>query len=96
MSENGVFVRNPQVIFQSLGEGEEGVLLHLETADYYSLNPTGLLIWQLIEDGAGLEAIVDGISQAIDDAPPSLRKDVEQFLGELLNRGLIGRQAETN
>lgn len=96
MNENDVFVRNPQVIFQSLGEGEEGVLLHLETADYYSLNPLGLLIWRLLDQGAEFEDIVEGIRQAVDSTPPSLRTDIEQFLSEMLNRGLICQQRETD
>jgi hypothetical protein len=96
MSDNGVFHRSPQVVFQSLGEGEDGVLLHLETAGYFSLNPLGVLIWQLLEQPAGLEAIVDGVRQAVDDAPPGLRTDVENFLGELLARELLTRDTTTS
>lgn len=91
MTDDAIFCRNPQVIFQVLGEGEDGVLLNLETAAYFSLNPLGALIWQLLEEPAALETILDGVRTAVDDAPPSVRADVEQFLGELLARDLLTR-----
>ena len=96
MNDIGVFRRSPQVVFQSLGEGEDGVLLHLETAGYFSLNPLGVLIWQLLEQPAGLDTIVEGVREAVDDAPLSLRADVEQFLGELLARELLTRDTATS
>lgn len=91
MTDDAVFCRNPQVIFQDLGEGGEGVLLNLETAAYFSLNPLGALVWQLLEEPATLQSIVDGVRAAVDDAPPGVRADVEQFLGELLARELLTR-----
>lgn len=91
MNDDAVFCRNPQVIFQDLGEGEDGVLLNLETAAYFSLNPLGALIWGLLEEPAALETIVDGVQAAVEDAPPGMRADVEQFLGELLARNLLTR-----
>jgi hypothetical protein len=93
MNDNAVYRRSPQVVFQSLGEGEDGVLLHLETAGYFSLNPLGVLIWQLLEQPAGLDTLVEGVRQAVDDAPPGLRTDVEGFLGELLSRELLSIDA---
>lgn len=40
---------NPSVVCTVLEEG--GVLLHLETKYYYSLNRTGLAFWLALEDG---------------------------------------------
>ena len=67
-----------------------------ETAGYFSLNPLGVLIWQLLEQPAGLDTIVEGVRLAVDDAPPSLRTDVEQFLDELLARELLTRDTATS
>jgi hypothetical protein len=89
MTDNATFSRSSQVVFQSLGDGEDAVLLHLETAAYFSLNPLGALIWELLEHPSSLEAIVAGVQQAVDDAPANLRADVKQFMGELLERELL-------
>ena len=38
-------------------EGEESVLLHLESQTYYSLNSTGTQIWQAMKQGLTLQEI---------------------------------------
>ena len=48
--------RNPRVESRSMGEGEGGVLLHLDTAAYHGLNEVGVLIWSLLEEPKAFEA----------------------------------------
>jgi hypothetical protein len=47
---------HPQVVDTEL-EGEETVLLHLESKTYYSLNVTGTRIWQGLKAGCSLQEI---------------------------------------
>ena len=39
-------------------EGGEGILVNLNTKQYYKLNETGALIWRGLENGSTVEAIV--------------------------------------
>lgn len=81
--------RSPQVVARELAEGEGGVLLHMETGQYHGLNPTGLAIWQLIDDGATVGDIVAGLREQVEDAPPDLEKAVEAFLASIRERDLV-------
>jgi len=54
--------KSPQTIFTPLDDGT-GVLLNLETRLYYSLNRTGVAIWQ--EIGRGITPTVDDLVVAV-------------------------------
>jgi len=72
---------NPDVVCSALPEG--GVLLHLETKQYFALNATGLLVWQFLEDGGTIADLRAGLR---DDEVA----DVEAFAGTLVSHGLAG------
>ena len=52
-------------------EGGEMVLLHLQTKHYYSLNVTGIRIWQALKGGSSLQpAIASNLSlQSVQKKP---------------------------
>ena len=54
--DDATAVPDPQVVCTELRNGE-GVLLHLGTQCYFTLNPTGLVVWRLMEQGMKLGAI---------------------------------------
>lgn len=91
MNDDTVFLRSSQVVFHRLGESEDGVLLHLDTAAYFSLNPLGVLIWEVLEQPVSLADVVQHVRDAVEDAPPELAADVERFLDELVRRELLER-----
>lgn len=91
MSGESVFQRNSNVVFQDLGGSEGGVLLHLDTAGYFNLNPMGVLIWGLLKEPSGLEEIVEGVIQVVEEPPATVRSDVEQFLGDMVASDLVIR-----
>jgi hypothetical protein len=81
--------RNPQVVARDLAEGEGGVLLHLATGQYHGVNPIGLAIWELIEDGATVADVVERLRDRVEDPPPSLESDVLSFLTSVRERDLV-------
>ena len=72
-------------VFTPLADGT-GVLLHLETLLYYSLNGTAAAVWQLIEDKkvVALEYLVDTTCERFEvdhaEAQQTLRAFVEKLL----------------
>lgn len=86
-----MFQRNSSVVFQDLGGSEGGVLLHLDTAGYFSLNPMGVLIWGLLQEPVDLTEIVEGVMRVVEEPPATVRSDVEQFLGDLVASDLVIR-----
>ena len=86
---DGAISKNPQVAYRELtGEGG-AVLLHLETGAYHGLNPTGILIWDLIDGERALPALVAAVREQFDDSPEDLDAEVERFLSDLRKRDLI-------
>jgi Coenzyme PQQ synthesis protein D (PqqD) len=83
-----VIRRNERVEYRSLGDGEGGVLLHLGTAAYHGVNEVGAMVWTLLE-GITVQQLLDEMRTRLTSTPPSLEKDVEEFLRELAERDLV-------
>jgi hypothetical protein len=89
MSDNPMPTPNPQVLFTELDDGT-GVLLHLDTKFYYTLNATGVVVWKALAGAApSVGAIAAKISEAFRVAPETAEKDVEQVLADMLADGLV-------
>lgn len=77
------FAPHPSVVCTVLDDG--GVLLHLDTRYYYSLNGPGLAVWSLLEAGEA-----DPVAQLSGRwAAPGLRAEVDAFLAELARESLV-------
>ena len=77
---------NPDVVCSTLPEG--GVLLDLDTKQYFALNQTGLAVWQFLEDGGSLAQLRSTL-----DASASV--DADAFVHALVDHGLaLGANAE--
>jgi hypothetical protein len=84
-----VLRRNPRVEYRSMGEGEGGVLLHLDTAAYHGLNEVGALIWRLLEEPKAFDTLLQELRDQLKEVPPQFEEEIRQFLGELAERGLL-------
>ena len=79
---------DPDVVCTELGN-KEAVLLHLKTKMYYSLNETGLRIWQLLNDGLTLNEISERLQQEFDVTPEKARESVMNLINELIAEKLV-------
>lgn len=81
---------HPRVLLTKLGD-ESGVLLHLDTKNYYTLNPTGVFAWErMVERGvADADALVDDLLEAFEVDREQAASDVRTLLDELTSEGLI-------
>jgi hypothetical protein len=89
IQETTVLRRNPRVEYRSMGEGEGGVLLHLDTAAYHGLNEVGALIWRLLEEPKPLDVLLRELGGELQEVPPRFEDEIRQFLSELAERDLI-------
>lgn len=81
--------RNPEVVARDLAEGEGGVLLHMSTGQYHGVNPVGLAIWALIDEGSTVAEVVERLRDRVKDPPPNLDDDVLKFLTSVHERDLV-------
>jgi hypothetical protein len=82
---------NRDVMLTELGDGT-GVLLHLGTKFYFTLNATGMAVWKTLDAGTSTR---DGLAEALTrrfrvDRDTALR-DLDPLLAEMLNEGLVVR-----
>jgi Coenzyme PQQ synthesis protein D (PqqD) len=87
-SARGV-VQNEKCLLTELADGT-GVLLHLETKFYYTLNPTGVEVWKSLSGGAKTEReVAEKISQDFEVDVETAHSDVSGVLSMMLSEGLV-------
>jgi hypothetical protein len=80
--------RSERAVHRQLADGA-GVLLHLDSGAYYSLNGVALLIWDLLEESLTFGTLVERLRAEIPDAPATLSDDVADFVNQLRQRDLV-------
>ena len=79
------------VLFRQLGD--EAVLLDLDTQRYFGLDEVGSRLWELLAEDSRLVSARATILQEFDTDAETLDRDLEAFLGQLLDRGLARLEA---
>jgi hypothetical protein len=72
-------------------DGQEGILVDLNTKQYYRLNETGSLIWRALEKGNSVEQIVSEIQDTYEVSAERARESVEKLLLNLETNKLVKR-----
>jgi hypothetical protein len=87
-SDESTATPDPQVVCTELRNGE-GVLLHLGTQCYFTLNQTGLVVWRLIEKGMELGEIGQELAARFRVSDPQARQHVLDLVHQLLDGQLV-------
>lgn len=87
-------VRVPQGILSNLLE-DELVLLNLNTGVYFSLNPVGTRIWQLLESHPSrpLRAVLETLADEYDVDRDRCRQDLLNLVSDLREHRLLDLSA---
>ncbi len=78
---------NPNLIWRVV-DGE-AILLDTATGYHFSLDPIGTEVWQGLQGGESLDAIVARIAKTYGAEPDVVRNDVSEFLNELKSAKLL-------
>jgi hypothetical protein len=68
---------------------DEAVLLNLATGRYFSLDPVGARIWELLEAHGRLAEVLSGILEEFDVDEATARNDLLELAGKLRGEGLV-------
>jgi hypothetical protein len=82
-----VEILDQDVVWRDL-EGEV-VILNLATATYFGLEGVGNDIWRYLAEHRSTDNLVETLCGAYDVAPNELQRDLDRFIGELSEKGLI-------
>lgn len=77
----------PDVLSREL-EGE-GVLLNLETEQYYILDDVGMRMWQVLAEHSNTEAVIAQLLDEYDVEETALRHDLAKLIAQLSESGLV-------
>lgn len=69
--------------------GGEVVILSMKNGTYYSLNPVGVRIWNLIHDPIGVHEIHNTIVNEFNAEPERCEEDLLAILTDMEKEGLI-------
>lgn len=69
--------------------GTGGILVDLNTKQYYQLNETGSLIWRGLEKGSSIEDIISEIRSVYEVSPEHAQASVEKLVNKLELRKLV-------
>jgi hypothetical protein len=67
----------------------EAVLLHLTTSQYHVLDPTSTEMWHALLTAGSFATAVETIRAEFDVEEAELRADLERFVQQLIDRGLV-------
>jgi Coenzyme PQQ synthesis protein D (PqqD). len=74
----------PEALVATLSDG--AVLLNLQTKRYFSLNETGTRIWEMVQQTADEETIVEALLDEYDVEEPTARTEVDAYSTSSLRR----------
>ena len=78
--------RHPDVAWQKIGD--EAVVMSLAEGRVLGLNPTGALVWSLVEE-RDEDGLVAAVVERFATEATAAREDVRDFLALLRERGLV-------
>lgn len=84
-------IPNPSAVCRREPDGW-AVLYNPDTAGALALNPTGLVVWDLIDGRRDPPAIAEALRRQFRDVPESVGDDVEALVATLVEEGLVGYQ----
>jgi hypothetical protein len=82
-----VLCRSPKLM--ASGVGEETMMMDIDKGMYYALNSVSSRIWSLLEQPLSMQAVCDKLLDEYDVEPEVCKQEVEQFLGQLLERNIV-------
>lgn len=87
LSFDSIIILSPDVMVRKVGE--ESVLLDLKTERYLGLDDVSSRFWDLLTSGEPIQSAYDKLLEEFEVEPERLRNDLDLFVQELVQFGLI-------
>ncbi len=87
-------IDDAKIIYADL-DPKEGVVLHLDTKNYYRLNETGQVIWRALQDQSTPESIAKRLEREFEVSYEAALEDVNRLIQELDRENLLVKQENT-
>jgi hypothetical protein len=85
------FARNPAVVFSNVDD--RLMMMNPEQAEFVTLSPTGGAVWDALAEPGSCDVVVARLRADYPEADPEqMRGDVEKFLAQLADAGIVQTQ----
>jgi Coenzyme PQQ synthesis protein D (PqqD) len=74
--------------------GGESVLLGLKSQQYFGLDEVGTRMWNVLTSSSSVEAAYEALLEEYEVEPETLRQDLYDLIGKLVERNLVEIQSE--
>ncbi|NMW22620.1 MAG: SynChlorMet cassette protein ScmD [Chlorobiaceae bacterium] len=93
MPSSQALIANPLIVLREEFD-DWAILFDPDTSHSYGLNPVSVFIYKRLDGKHSFEEIVSELRSECQNAPDDAETDVQQFLDDLLAKGLAGHAAQ--
>ena len=69
--------------------GRTGILLDLQSGDYFEVDEIGVAVWKMLDGKTSLEQVASRLATKYSAPEQTILKDIARFIAELRKRKLI-------
>ncbi len=85
------FIQNKAIVQSKIGE--EVVMLDMDSGFYFGLNSVASVIWGMLANEIGFEALIDHLMTQFDVERALCEADTKELLDQLLEKNIIRKVA---
>jgi SynChlorMet cassette protein ScmD len=89
VSQSNNPIANPLIVLREEFD-DWAILFDPDTGDAFGLNPIGVSIWKRLDGNHSVKDILKDLQEGYDDVPDEAEGDLEEFIEDLVQRGLAG------
>ena len=82
-------IANPLIVLREEFD-DWAILFDPDSGDAFGLNPIGVRIWKRLDGNHSVEDILKGLQESCEDVPDEAEGDLQEFIEDLVQRGLAG------
>ena len=93
MSQADNPIANPLIVLREEFD-DWAVLFDPDSGDAFGLNPIGVFIWRRLDGNNSVKDILEDLQEAHEDVPIEAAGDLQEFIEDLVQRGLAGYEVQ--
>jgi SynChlorMet cassette protein ScmD len=86
-------ISNPLIVLREEFD-DWAILFDPDTGDAFGLNPIGVHIWKRLDGNHSLKDILKDLQEGYEDVPEGAESDLQEFVDDLVKRGLAGYEVQ--
>ena len=86
-------IANPLIVLREEFD-DWAILFDPDSGDAFGLNPIGVNIWKRLDGNHSVEDILKDLQEGYEDLPDEAEGDLQEFIEDLVQRGLAGYEVQ--